>query len=157
MQKIIHIFINKIINTMQTINKTEALKRLTSLENEAKELRAIIDAPVEITERIKTLLDACEVTGKNYTSIVSINDKYEQAEEAIKTFAEALREGKPASECWYYPYFNRSSGGGFSYDGCDVGGVCSCVGARLRVDTGKKARHLGECMLEYYKTYINGK
>jgi hypothetical protein len=110
----------------------------------------------DICERVTGLEDACRETGKDYQAILSITDPYKQAQEAIETFAEAMREGKDPSECFYYPYFYRG-GGGFSFFvyGLD-GDVCSVVGARLRVDTAKKATHMGNCILIYYKTYING-
>jgi len=111
----------------------------------------------DILKRCTTLEDACRETGKDMQSILSIADPYKQAEAAIETFAEALREGEPAEECWYYPYFYRSSGGGFSFGDFGDGHDCSTVGARLRVDSAVKAKHLGNCMLSYYKTYINGK
>lgn len=110
-----------------------------------------------IIERTKTLEDACYEIGKNISTLFdSATDEYERAEIAIKTFAEALREGKPAGECFYYPYFLRSSAGGFSYYGCGYAHVYTGVGARLRVDTADKAKHLGVCMLKYYKTYLEG-
>src|SRR5690606_7016236 len=101
---------------MQTINKQEALKRLTSLENEAAQLRKIIDAPTDVTERVQSVEDACRELGKPFPSF---SDPYKQAEALVEIFAEAMRGGKPAGECYYYPYFRRSSGGGFSFDGCD--------------------------------------
>jgi hypothetical protein len=113
---------------------------------------------IDVCERVKTLEDACRETSRDYSSVFNgISDPYKQAEKAIEIFAEALREGKPVTESWYHPYFYRSSGGGFSCDGCADGHDYSCVGARLRVDTSAKAKHLGNCMLPYYKTYINGK
>lgn len=110
-----------------------------------------------VIDRVKTVKDACQELDVEYVSIYNdCNDDYERAEKDIKLFAMALREGKPASECWYYPYFERSSGGGFSFYGYDYGGGCSRVGARLRVDTYEKATHMGKCLLNQYKTYING-
>lgn len=112
----------------------------------------------KITERVKTLEDACEVLGKDYSTIYGDEtDPIERAEIAIKTFAEALREGKPYSKCHIYPFFYRSSSGGFSYLGYDDVGDCSIVGARLKVDTAEKAKHMGNCLLDFYKTYITGK
>jgi hypothetical protein len=139
---------------MQVKTKEEAIKRLTAIEKETKELRKIIDPPINIIERMKTIEDACEATGKNYKGEP---DEYKQAEKAIEIFAEALREGKNENECWYYPYFSRSSGGEFSLSGYGSDSNFSCVGAHLRVDTPEKARHIGNCMLPFYKTYHNGK
>ena len=110
----------------------------------------------DVCDRVTTLEDACRETGKDYQTILSIEDPYKKAQEAIETFAEAMREGKHESQCWMYPYFCGSSGGGFSFNAFAYGGA-SNVGARLRVDSGRKATHMGKCMLEWYKIYINGK
>jgi hypothetical protein len=155
---------NKIYNNhkkkkMQTlqIDKNKALKLYPNATPEFKEM--LIDTFGEkffsrnIIERLQTFQDACEITGK---SIGDESDTYKSAEKAIEIFAEALREGKPASECFYYPYFLRSSGGGFSFGDCDYDRDTSSVGARLRVDTTEKARHLGTMMLPYYKVLLNG-
>lgn len=69
--------------------------------------------------------------------------------------AEALREGKDPKDCFYYPYFYRS-GGGVSFGDYDADGGYSVVGARLRVDTPEKARHLGKVLEPQYKTYLTG-
>lgn len=141
----------KKVNAIEAYNAGDAKER-TFLEKLYGKQYFITD----ICERVKDLEDACKETGKDYQRILLITDPYKQAEEAIETFAEAMREGKPESECWIYPYFRRSSGGGFSFADYGLGNVCSGVGARLRVDSGKKATHMGKCMLSYYKTYING-
>lgn len=149
---------------MQTlqIDQQKAKKLYPTASKEFKEM--LIDSfgekffSTDITDRITTLEDACIETGKDYNTIFDhAADEYEKAEIAIKIFAEAMREGKPAGECWYYPYFYRgSSGGGFSFLDFGGGDGCSGVGARLRVDTPKKATHMGRCMIEWYKKYING-
>lgn len=109
-----------------------------------------------IIERCHTVEDACLELGIDFSKIYEgAKDDYEKAEIDIKIFAKALREDKEASECFYYPYFDRS-GGGFSYDGCGCGLDFAYVGARLRVDTSEKAKHLGKCMESQYKTYLNG-
>lgn len=107
-----------------------------------------------ILERVKTVADACRELNRDIDTLFeSAADDYERAEIAIKTFAAALREGKPASECFYYPYFVRSVSG-FSFGGNVCVRDSTYVGARLRVDTAEKARHLGRCMEAYYKTYL---
>ena len=138
----------------KTVNKNEAMERLNTIEAEAKKLRAIINASEDITERVQSVEDACRETGKLRLEYI---DPYKKAEAEIEIFAEAMREGKPAGECFYYPYFYRSSGGGFSCLVCDDGGrVVSAVGARLRVDTPKKAVHMGKRLIEQYKIMDRG-
>lgn len=112
---------------------------------------------LKITDRVKTLDDACKELGKDINTLFdNVEGDYNRAETAIKTFAEALREGKNPKDCYYYPYFSRSSGGGFSFCGYDNVNGSAAVGARLRVDTPEKAKHLGNCMLTQYKIYLQG-
>lgn len=113
-----------------------------------------------IIERVNGFEDACRELGKDIDVQRFLNllgDDYKRAQERIETVAEALREGKPSSECWYYPYFYRNGSGGFSFSDPCGGGTCSGVGARLRVDTAAKAAHLGKIMLDDYRIYIEGK
>lgn len=111
-----------------------------------------------VIDRVQTLEDAYRETGKLAQKLLinMIPDAYTRAEEEIKIFAEALREGKPAGECYYYPYFYGSSGGGFSSFDYAVDRGCSCVGARLRVDSPEKAKHLGNAMIDRYKIMDKG-
>lgn len=110
-----------------------------------------------ICDRVNTIEDACRELGIDEDDRHDdCLDEYKEAERDIEIFAEALREGKPASECIYYPVFNRSGGSGFSCFAYDRVRDFSDVGARLRVDSPAKAIHLGKCMLEQYKTYHTG-
>ncbi len=151
------------IKKMKTLQLDEATARKLYLTADAA-FKTILEQSFtkdfftqKITDRVKTLADACKELGKDINTLFAdaVSD-YDKAETAIKTFAEALRQGKKPSECYYYPYFLRSSGGGFSYaDYGDAHDVAS-VGARLRVDTPENARHLGNCMLAEYKIYLQG-
>ncbi|MGN7786777.1 hypothetical protein ACTJIJ_19750 [Niabella sp. 22666] len=148
---------------MQTIQLSErsAREMYPSAPNEIK--RMLEDSFPEgfftqdITERIQTVEDACKYLGKDFNSRHDgCKDEYEKAEADIKIFAEALRDGTPPSECWHYPYFRRSSGGGFSFDDCVDDFDYSDLGARLRVRTPKDAEHMGKSLEAQYKIYING-
>lgn len=109
-----------------------------------------------IFERVTTLKEACDELGIDFEGLFDdCEDDYEKAETAIKTFAKALREGKAAKECFFYPYF-YTAGGGFSLFSANYVQTSSVVGARLRVDSSEKAKHLGKCMESYYKTYLLG-
>ncbi|WP_315823044.1 hypothetical protein [Paraflavitalea speifideaquila] len=126
------------------ITKENALKAYNAGCDDVKAVLSNLFGPQTfksqiVLERVTTLEQACEELGIDFDDLFdNCEDDYEKAEVAIKTFAAALREGKPAKECFYYPYFLRSSGGGFSFYDCDCGLVLSCVGARLRVDTAKR-------------------
>ncbi|AYD48224.1 hypothetical protein D6B99_11810 [Arachidicoccus soli] len=151
----------KTMDTLQ-ITKDSAMKAHTEANDKGKKLLENLFGKKHfvknILERCFDLRDACIETGKDINTLfASAKDDYERAEIAIKTFAEALREGKPERECFYYPYFYNNGSGGFSFDDTNDDGTYSSVGARLRVDTAEKAAHLGKIMLEDYKTYLTGK
>lgn len=109
-----------------------------------------------IMERITTIEEACTEKGIDMDILFAdCQDDYDKAEVAIKLFAEVMREGKNPKDCFYYPYFYKS-GGGFSFDATDSYYGYGFVGARLRVDSAEKAKHLGKCMEPFYKTYLLG-
>ena len=146
-----------------TIEKNNALKAHNEANDKGKQmLENLFGKKVfqqSIIDRVQGFGDACRELGKNQSMldfVLSGFDAYNRAQQRIETVAEALREGKPASECFYYPYFKTGSGG-FSFDGTNYDVTLSNVGARLRVDTSEKAAHLGKIMLEDYKTYSTGK
>lgn len=146
-----------------TVNKQNVHEAYDEANNKGRSLLERLFGKKEfqgsIIERVNGFEDGARETGKCTLEIAMINnipDKYHRAQVRIETVAEALREGKPASECFYYPWFNVGSGG-FSFFDAGYVSSCSNVGARLRVDTAEKARHLGKIMLDDYKTYITGK
>lgn len=111
----------------------------------------------DILERVKNVADACRELNKDIDTLYDhAKDDQDRARIEIETVAEALREGKPASECFYYPYFVRS-GSGFSFYDRGYDPDFSSVGARLRVPDAKTARHLGRCMAASYNIYLGGK
>jgi hypothetical protein len=138
------------------IDKDTAIKLYPNASPELKEImHQTFGAKTFLTdvcERVKTLDDAYRETG---VTRLAYSDPYCQAMHEIEVFAAALREGKEPKDCFYLPYFDRS-GGGFSYDDYSFCNIFSTVGARLRVDTAKKARHLGETMLRQYEIMDKG-
>ncbi|WP_346236130.1 hypothetical protein ABDK00_017015 [Niabella insulamsoli] len=140
------------------LTKENAMAAYKNGSQDQKQLLATLypDLFGSIINRIKTVEDACKELGIDFDDLFDdCEDEIDEAEVAIKTFAKALREGKPVSECFYYPYF-YTSGGGFSFYVCGLVRDCSYVGARLRVDSAEKATHMGKCLLEYYKKYLKG-
>jgi hypothetical protein len=110
-----------------------------------------------IIERCTTVEDACKELGINYATLYDgCADDYERSEKNIKTFAKAMRQDKDESECFYYPYF-YGSGGGFSYYDYAYAPTHTSVGARLRVWNSEQAVHMGKCLIEDYKIYLDRK
>jgi hypothetical protein len=147
------------MKTTIEINKASAVKAYNSADENGKVLLSNLLGKEHfgnIIDRMFTVKEACQEMGKDFDKLYeNITDPYKIAEINIETFAEALREGIPASECLYYPWFDHW-GGGFSCNDCGYVGTGSAIGSRLRVDTPEKAKHLGKCLLEDYKVYITG-
>lgn len=112
----------------------------------------------DICDRVNSVQDACRELGIDFDNLYDdCNDKYEEAEVAIKTVAEALREGKSPKDCIWYPWFwKKTSTSGFRFLVALFAYTGSYVGARLRVDSEKKATHLGKILLKEYEIYTTG-
>lgn len=147
---------------MNNINKEQALARLTSLENEAKELRKIIDAPVKITDRVKTFEDACEVLSLNSTNLLAgCTSKDEIAYRKLKVIIQSLNEGwkpdwKNSSEAKWFSYFEYSEKGfGFSGVFFDYWIANSLVGSRLCFKNRELAEYAAKQFRDIYNDFLN--
>ena len=113
------------------MNKEDALRKLDSLEKEAKELRVIInqaDKPKPVIERIKSFEDAMNELGTNdeevrlYNTMKAVGmPKHVVAEQRIVVFCKAMNEGKKhdwnnSSEYKYAPYFDMRKKPNFGFD-----------------------------------------
>ena len=115
------------------MDKKQALKRLTSLEEEAKELRKIIETEDKYTlDDLKSYEDACKILEEDE----EVNPSYSKQ---IKTIIKAANYIDNDYKIWkpdfsgsvynYLPYFNKNKGPGFGFHGCDF--WCSCVRCSL--------------------------
>lgn len=155
---------NKIVNyiksKLKTMDKAAAQKELNSIDERVKELRRIIEAPVKITDRVKTFEDACSVLGINTNSIYDCGDtKDEIAYKKLKLIAKALNEGwKPnwenGNEYKYYPWFKMQSGFGFSNTSCASTYSYAGVGSRLCFKTDALAKYAGQQFESIYKDLL---
>lgn len=97
---------------------------------------------ISITERVTTMQDVCQVTGRDYDAFMK--DMNSLAPHAagyleICAIAEALNEGwvrdySNSNQYKYYPWYKYqkgSSGRGLSFSGLDCGRSCTAVGPRL--------------------------
>lgn len=154
-------------NKNKPMDKKEALKRLASIEDETKKLRAIIDAPVNIIDRIKSYEDACEYleieTTLPYPNPKNNRQESSNAFHMLDIITEALLEGKTlnwedSNEKKWYPWFNEyKSGSGFRFD-CsyyDWSYTNFNFGARLCVDTKEKSDYLGTHFLPLINKLLN--
>ena len=142
------------------MEKEKAIQRLNSLENEARELRKIIensDKPKKITDRIKTVDDALDYLGMNkpsfylYLGGMPIDT---QAYEKLKLVVKALNEGK--SDNNYSPYFNKlkKPGCGFYISDYSIWDSCSLVSAHLLLNTVDLAVYCGTQFEQLWYDYI---
>lgn len=108
----------------------------------------------DIMDRVVDVESACVELGYDFATLFDeCYDKYAEAELSIKIVLEALREGTPAGECNWYPYFHKD-GSGFRLDGAGYDDPLSHVSARLRVDSKEKALHAGKILEPQYFTYL---
>ncbi len=161
---------NKTIKT-KTMNKEDALRKLDSLEKEAKELRVIIekaDKPKPVIERIKSFEDAMNELGHNDEEVRLYNNmkavgmpKHIIAEQRIVIFCKAMNEGKKhdwnnSSEYKYAPYFDMRNKPGFGFDFAYY--LCSDdishISSRLLYTSKEHALHAGKCMEQDYYDYL---
>lgn len=154
-------------NKNKPMDKKEALKRLASIEDETKKLRAIIDAPVNIIDRIKSYEDACEYL-EIETTVPYPNPKNNKQEASnafymLDIITEALLDGKTlnwedSNEKKWYPWFNEyKSGSGFRFHGSnsDWTNSYTFIGAHLCVDTKEKSDYLGTRFLPLINKFLN--
>lgn len=151
-------------------NKKDALDRLTAIENEAKELRKIIDKPEDVTDRIKTFDQALvefSTMGEysnNFSTLLSYNgiNKDLIAAKAflqLTIIAKVLNEGwKPnwsnSNEHKYYPYFKYKSGFGFSYSNLNSWHLLTFCGSRLCFKSYELAKYAGKQFESIYRDFL---
>lgn len=145
-------------------NQQEALERLTALENEAKELRKIINRPDRkgpVTDRVKTFEDVLEEAGTTaedfYKKCAGLLD-HEIAQRQIVLIATVLNEGKKltSNDYRYYPWFNVERAGFVfvlvsSYYSYSLSGL----GPRLCFKTEALAEYAGRQFSEIYRKFYD--
>lgn len=123
---------------------------------------------VKITNRVKTLLDACNILDVRPPTLSKlfggIYDDYDSALAYLKLsiIARALNEGwKPnwndRDERKYVPWFKTKMGVGFSYCGCGDWLSNTSVGSRLCYKTQELAEYAGEQFIDIYRDFLNYK
>jgi len=150
------------------ITKASALKRISSMEEELKGLRKIVEStePQKITDRVKTFPDALKIyinkvgpLSSHHKSLLeySGSDKEMLAAQALcqlSIIRTALNEDWTAdwnngSQVKYWPWFNIS-GSGLTYDFYDYDYSISSVGSRLCYATRELAKYAATQFLDIY-------
>ncbi len=148
------------------MEKEQAIKRLSAIEAETKELRKIIEASKDVKplkDRVLTVDDVCLEAG---TDIYQFNAKYNdydedsRAYELLKIIVKIFNEGwvpnwDDSNQYKYYPYFDmRSSGFGFSTTHCSYAYARTAVGSRLVFKDRPTAELCGKRFEKVYKQYL---
>jgi hypothetical protein len=111
-------------------------------------------------DEILTFEDACEVLGINPDSVISDMDTTDEAAyKKLKVIVKAINQvwtpdWNNGDQKKWYPYFNLSSGFGFSGPGYSCDSAVASVGSRLCFETEKKADYTAKQFLELYKEFL---
>jgi hypothetical protein len=116
-------------------------------------------------DEILTFEDACEVLDIDPDSVTSDQDTPDEAAyKKLKIVSKAINSinnDKPWVPDWnnsnqykWFPYFNLSSGFGFSATGCAYVHARTTVGSRLCFESEAKAKHAGTKFLQLYKELL---
>jgi hypothetical protein len=112
-------------------------------------------------EDIKTLEDAAEETGhtKGYLKISDEESTDEWAYRMLKMVVKAINQGwtpdwSNNNQQKWWPWFNLSSGFGFSYSGYLYGSTGAAVGSRLCFETEAKSNFAAKQFIEIYEQFL---
>jgi len=113
---------------------------------------------------IKTFADACEECGtteeefnERFASLGLDADtiNYEKAKIVVKAINQGWTpDWSNSNQYKYWPYFNLSSGFGFSDSICYYADTHTTVGSRLCTDTSEKAMYIAEKFQAEYQEYF---
>ena len=109
---------------------------------------------------IKTFEDACKELELDSSEVFSSSDTPDEiAYMKLKTVTRAINHGwTPAwnnsNQRKWWPYFNLSSGFGFSGTYCNCVNTYTAVGSRLCFESEEKARYAGTQFKELYKQFL---
>lgn len=137
------------------MNKQDALKELSQVENRLKELRKIIEQPDKITDRVATLEGAKEILGiKDDCFSTNKHSKRALAFQNLCIVIEVLNEGwtpdwEDQNQIKYYNYFRMK--GGFSYHYVGYFTTLTTVPSALCFKSEELARYCAKQFEQLYK------
>jgi hypothetical protein len=108
---------------------------------------------------IKTYGDACEAIGVNTDPILVGELPDEKAYKQLKVIVRAVNQGwipdwNNTNQKKWWPWFNLSSGFGFSYSGYYYDDASTHVGSRLCFETEEKSDYVANQFLHLYKEFL---
>ena len=114
-------------------------------------------------EDIKTFEDACEELGITNDSCRPIFDDEEDPDEIaykkLKVIIKAINQGwtpdwENTDQRKWWPYFNLSSGFGFSHSTCYYDFTVTHVGSRLCFESEEKSNYTAKQFIELYEQFL---
>lgn len=112
------------------------------------------------SDKILTFEDACEVLDIDPNSVISDQDTSDEAAyKKLKVIVKSINQGWipdwiDTNQKKWFPYFNLSSGFGFSGTDYDYAYAHASVGSLLCFESEAKAKHAGTRFLQLYKEYL---
>ena len=108
---------------------------------------------------IKTFEDACKELDISTAQVFGTETKDEEAYKKLKIIIKAINQGwipgwNNSNQPKYWPYFNLSSGFGFSYSGYSYVGTDATVGSRLCFETREKCEYTAKQFIDIYKEFL---
>jgi hypothetical protein len=109
---------------------------------------------------IKTFEDACNELDINCNSVIYSNDSSDEiAYKKLKIIVKAINQGwvpnwDDSDQRKWFPYFNLSSGFGFSVSGYYFGRTVTTVGSRLCFESEGKATYAGKQFQDIYEELL---
>lgn len=137
------------------MNKSDALKEVSQIENRLKELRKIIEQPDNITDRVTTLEQAKVILGiKDDCFSTNKHSKKALAFQNLSIVIEALNEGwtpdwENQNQAKYYNYFRIK--GGFSYNYVSYHHTHTSVPSALCFKSEELAKYCAKQFEQLYK------
>ncbi|WP_340112641.1 hypothetical protein [Maribellus mangrovi] len=153
-----------IVTAVEQVEKMGASVKLTDAVtklNEARELVAdFIDQQIAEDWRVKSFNDACDRLGLDPNSILTAADTPDEAAyKKLKVIAKAINNGwepnwDDTDEKKWWPWFNLSSGFGFSLSSYYYGRSYTTVGSRLCFESKEKSTYAAETFLSIYEELL---
>lgn len=154
---------------MKTENEEFVKTLLSILPQDIKSELAAAFVTVEVKKismftDIKTFDDACKVCGTTENDFyLKFSDKLLDhdtfAYEQLKVVVKAINQGwtpdwNNTDQRKWWPYFNLSSGFGFSYSAFGYGYAYTAVGSRLCFETSEKSNYAANQFIDLYKEFL---
>ncbi len=147
------------------MNKQDALKKLTLLEKETKELRKIIEQPESLFDRIKTWKNVCIEKNINENDILPYRNPQNKLQKQVNAIVkiniiselfneEVVLDFLNKNQYKYYPYFVKESSGWVVYSCADDYYSDAFLGSGLYYKDSQTALYVGKTFIDIYLDYL---